>query len=99
VPAARVTHPPPPRTISFRFLWVPMSAPVSSPEKTYLMIRNSLVVRHAYGGRRFWIADLPLTPYRGVRAVLALPGSKLALLRRVFLRGVRDAARGRMGAP
>ena len=98
VPGARVTHPPPGRLVSVNFLGVPLDVPVAGATKSYLMIRNSLVVHHRYGGVRFWYADLPLLLVRGGIAVFSERGERLRGAR-VFARAVFDAARGRLGPP
>jgi hypothetical protein len=99
VPEASVTHPLPPRTVRAAFGRVVLEAPVTDRRRSYLMVRNSLVVRHRYCGRRFWFVDLPLTLARGLLVTFALPGSRLAALRDVMGRGVLDAVRGRLGPP
>lgn len=99
VPAAAVTHPPPPRTIRRRVFGVSIEGPVTDRRRAYLMVRNSLVVRHRYCGRRFWWVDLPLTLARGLVVALALDGSRLGALRDVMGRGSLDAVRGRLGPP
>jgi glycosyltransferase involved in cell wall biosynthesis len=98
VPGARVTHPPPANLVSKSFLGVSLDVPVAGPAKSYLMIRNSLVVHHRHSGRRFWYADLPLLLVRGGIAVFSERGRRL-LGARVLLRAVADAVRGRMGPP
>jgi hypothetical protein len=98
VPDARVTHPPPGRMVSVTFLGVPLDVPVAGPAKSYLMIRNSLVVHHRYGGARFWYGDLPLLLVRGGIAVFSERGGRVYGAR-VLARAVLDAARGRMGPP
>jgi len=98
VPGARVRHPPPGRLISVNFLGVPLDVPVADSVKSYLMIRNSLVVHQRYGGLRFWFADLPLLLVRGSIGVFAARGERLRGAR-VLARAVRDAARRRMGPP
>ena len=100
VPKAAVDHPPPVGgSVSTRFLGVHLEVPVVTPSKAYLMTRNALVVRHEYMGWRFWPIDMPLTLLRGFIAARALPGPTLRILWDAVLRGVRDAARGRLGPP
>jgi rhamnopyranosyl-N-acetylglucosaminyl-diphospho-decaprenol beta-1,3/1,4-galactofuranosyltransferase len=98
VPGARVTHPPPRRLVSLKLLGVPFDVPIAGAAKSYLMIRNSLVVHHRYGGVRFWYADLPLLLVRGGIAVFSERGARIRGAR-VLARAVLDAARGRMGPP
>jgi glycosyltransferase involved in cell wall biosynthesis len=98
VPGAHVKHPPPGRLVSVNFLGVPLDVPVAGAAKSYLMIRNSLVVHHRYGGVRFWYADLPLLLVRGGIAVFSERGARVRGAR-ILARAVLDAARGRMGQP
>jgi hypothetical protein len=70
-----------------------------SPAKEYLTLRNALIVRARYDGARFWYGTGPLVLLRGLLSALALDAPRLAALRHVFLRGVLDAMRGRLGPP
>ena len=99
VPEAAVTHPPPPRTVRMRLPGLTLEGPVTDRRRAYLMLRNTLVVRHRYCGARFWWADMPLTLARAVLVAFALPGSRTAAVRDVLGRGVADAIRGRLGPP
>ena len=99
VPTLAVRHPPPPQLIEFHVGRVMIDVPLDNPTKSYLLVRNSLVVRHEYAGRRFWWTDLPLTLLRSLVLALKLPGPRLRILRHVLVRGVVDAVRGRMGPP
>lgn len=99
VPEATVTHPPPPRTVRLALPGLVLEGPVTDRRRAYLMLRNTLVVRHRYCGRRFWWVDMPLTLARALLVALALPGSRAGALRDVLGRGVADAIRGRLGPP
>lgn len=99
VPGARVTHPPPPRTVSVSVLGRPLDVPVTSPTKSYLLVRNSLVVHRRYGGVRFWYGELPLLLIRAAIASFALDAPKLRVGARVLAQATLDALRGRTGPP
>lgn len=99
VPGAAVTHPAPPRTVGLRLGHVDVSVPVTSPWKSYLMIRNALLVRHHHCGPRFWRVDLPLTLLRAAILAAVMPRPRLRTAREVILRSILDAARGRTGPP
>ena len=99
VHAALVNHPPPPRMKVVRLPGATLHVPIATPDRAYLMTRNSLVVHREFGGRRFWYADLPAILIKAVVIAFSLPGSKLANLRSVLWQPVLDAARGRMGPP
>ncbi len=72
--------------------------PVATPDRGYLMTRNSLVVHQTYGGARFWYADLPAIVIKAAVLAFSLPGSKLANLRAGAVPATRRGrAQGRLG--
>ena len=99
VPQARCLHPAPPAARELRLLGRRIEITTQSPAKEYLTLRNALVVRRRYDGRRFWYGTGPLILVRGLLSTLGLGTPRGAALREVFLRGVLDAVRGRLGPP
>jgi rhamnopyranosyl-N-acetylglucosaminyl-diphospho-decaprenol beta-1,3/1,4-galactofuranosyltransferase len=99
VPAAECIHPLAPPSRSWQILGRELWIRVETPTKAYLTTRNDLVVRHRYGGSRFWIATGPLIIVRGFLTSLVLGIPRVAALRHVFLRALVDAARMRLGPP
>jgi hypothetical protein len=79
-----------------RILGRQIDVTVQSAVKEYLTLRNGLVVRQRYEGARFWYGTGPFVLLRGLLSSLELgPGA----LRHVFVQGVLDAVRGRLGPP
>lgn len=99
VPRAVVHHPPPPPGRRVRLGRIALDVPRTTPWRAYLMIRNSLVVRHEHNGMRFWWTDLPLLVITAVAATWDLPVRRTWAARHVLLRAWRDAVRGRLGPP
>jgi rhamnopyranosyl-N-acetylglucosaminyl-diphospho-decaprenol beta-1,3/1,4-galactofuranosyltransferase len=99
VPAADCLHPAPPPSRPVRILGRQIDVTAQSPAKEYLTLRNGLVVRQRYEGARFWYGTGPFVLLRGLLSSLALDAPRAAALRHVFLRGVLDAVRGRLGPP
>jgi hypothetical protein len=79
-----------------RILGRQIDVTAQSAAKEYLTLRNGLVVRQRYEGARFWYGTGPFVLLRGLLSSLEL-GPRA--LRHVFLQGVLDAARGRLGPP
>lgn len=99
VPGAECLHPPPPASRPVRIFGRQIDVTAQSGAKEYLTLRNGLVVRSRYEGLRFWYGTGPFVLLRGLLSALALDVPRLAALRHVFLQGVIDAARGRLGPP
>jgi GT2 family glycosyltransferase len=99
VPAAECIHPLAPSSRSLQIFGRELWIRVETPAKAYLTTRNDLVVRHRYGGSRFWLATGPLIIVRGFLTSLALGIPRGAALRHVFLRALVHAARMRLGPP
>lgn len=99
VPEAECLHPRPPsaRTISIFGRQIDVTA--QSPAKEYLTLRNGLVVRSRHDGLRFWYGTGPFVLLRGLLSSLSLDVPRRSALRHVFLQGVADAIRGRLGPP
>jgi hypothetical protein len=70
-----------------------------TPAKEYLTLRNGLIVWHRYDGLRFWYGTGPFVLLRGLASTLTLAAPRGRALRHVFLQGVIDAVRGRLGPP
>jgi rhamnopyranosyl-N-acetylglucosaminyl-diphospho-decaprenol beta-1,3/1,4-galactofuranosyltransferase len=98
-PAAECHHPAPPPARAVRILGRQIDVTAQSPAKEYLTLRNGLVVRSRYEGLRFWYGTGPFVLLRGLLSSFALDAPRLAALRHVFLQGVLDAVRGRLGPP
>jgi hypothetical protein len=99
VPDAECLHPPPPPSRLVRIFGRQIDVTAQSAAKEYLTLRNGLVVRSRYEGLRFWYGTGPFVLLRGLLSSLALDAPKLAALRHVFVQGVLDAIRGRLGPP
>jgi rhamnopyranosyl-N-acetylglucosaminyl-diphospho-decaprenol beta-1,3/1,4-galactofuranosyltransferase len=99
VPDAECHHPPPPPSRAIRILGRQIDVTAQSAAKEYLTLRNGLVVRRRHDGLRFWYGTGPFVLLRGLLSSLALDVPKTAALRHVFLQGVADAVRGRLGPP
>jgi GT2 family glycosyltransferase len=99
VPGAECLHPAPPPSRALRLFGRQIDVTAQSPAKEYLTLRNGLVVRSRYEGLRFWYGTGPFVLLRGLLSSLALDVPTPAALRHVFLRGVLDALRGRLGPP
>jgi hypothetical protein len=82
-----------------RILGRQIDVTAQSATKEYLSLRNGLVVRSRYEGLRFWYGTGPFVLVRGLLSSLALERPRLAALRHVFLQGIMDAVRGRLGPP
>jgi hypothetical protein len=98
-PAAECLHPAPPASRPVRIFGRQIDVTAQSGGKEYLTLRNGLVVRSRYEGLRFWYGTGPFVLLRGLLSALALDAPRLQALRHVFLQGVIDAVRGRLGPP
>ncbi|MEA2440678.1 MAG: rhamnopyranosyl-N-acetylglucosaminyl-diphospho-decaprenol beta,3/1,4-galactofuranosyltransferase [Thermoleophilaceae bacterium] len=98
-PEAECIHPAPPPARPVRILGRQIDVTAQSAAKEYLSLRNGLVVRSRYEGLRFWYGTGPFVLLRGLLSSLALERPRLAALRHVFLQGIMDAVRGRLGPP
>lgn len=98
-PEAECLHPAPPPARPVRIIGRQIDVTAQSAAKEYLTLRNGLVVRHRYEGLRFWYGTGPFVVLRGLLSSLALDLPLAVALRHVFLQGVLDAARGRLGPP
>ena len=99
VPEAECLHPAPPAARAVRILGRQIDVTAQSASKEYLTLRNGLVVRSRYEGLRFWYGTGPFVVLRGLLSSFALDVPPLAALRHVFLQGILDAIRGRLGPP
>jgi GT2 family glycosyltransferase len=99
VPEAECIHPAPPPARAVRIFGRQIDVTAQSPSKEYLTLRNGLVVRSRYEGLRFWYGTGPFVLLRGLLSSFALDVPTLAALRHVFVQGVFDAVRGRLGPP
>jgi glycosyltransferase involved in cell wall biosynthesis len=99
VPDAECLHPAPPPARAVRILGRQIDVTAQNASKEYLTLRNGLVVRSRYEGLRFWYGTGPFVLLRGLLSSLALDVPRLAALRHVFLQGILDAIRGRLGPP
>jgi GT2 family glycosyltransferase len=99
VPSAECLHPAPPPARELRLFGRQIEITAQNPAKEYLTLRNALIVRPRYDGARFWYGTGPLVLLRGLLSALALDVPRLAALRQVFLRGIVDGARKRLGPP
>jgi rhamnopyranosyl-N-acetylglucosaminyl-diphospho-decaprenol beta-1,3/1,4-galactofuranosyltransferase len=99
VPEAECIHPPPPPSRAVRIFGRQIDVTAQNAAKEYLTLRNGLVVRHRHDGLRFWYGTGPFVLLRGFLSALALDVPKRAALRHVFVQGVVDAVRGRLGPP
>ena len=96
---AECLHPVPPDARTVRIAGRQIDVTAQNASKEYLTLRNGLVVRRRWDGLRFWYGTGPFVLIRGFLSSLALDVPKVAALRHVFLQGVIDAARGRLGPP
>lgn len=99
VPGAECLHPPPPPSRAVRILGRQIDVTAQSAAKEYLTLRNGLLVRSRHDGLRFWYGTGPFVLLRGLLSSLSLEGRRPALLRHVFIQGIADAVRGRLGPP
>lgn len=98
-PEAECLHPAPPPSRPVRILGRQIDVTAQSGAKEYLTLRNGLVVRSRYEGLRFWYGTGPFVLLRGLLSALALDVPRRQALRHVFLQGLIDAIRGRLGPP
>ena len=99
VPSAECIHPPPPAARAVMIFGRQIDVTAQTPVKEYLTLRNGLVVRQRYEGLRFWYGTGPFVLIRGFLSSLALDVPTLPAVWNVFVRGVVDAIRGRLGPP
>ncbi len=99
VPEAECLHPAPPPARRIEVFGRAIDVTAESPAKEYLSLRNGLRVWHRYDGIRFWYGSGVLVLLRGLLTCMRLEIPRRRALRGVFLRGVLDAARGRLGPP
>jgi rhamnopyranosyl-N-acetylglucosaminyl-diphospho-decaprenol beta-1,3/1,4-galactofuranosyltransferase len=99
VPEAECLHPAPPSARRISLLGRAIDVTAETPAKEYLSLRNGLRVWHRYDGVRFWYGSGVFVLLRGLLTCLRLDLPLHRALRDVFLRGVLDAARGRLGPP
>lgn len=99
VAEAECLHPPPPPSRAIRIVGRQIDVTAQSAAKEYLTLRNGLVVRRRHDGLRFWYGTGPFVLIRGLLSSLALNVPTASALRHVFVRGIADAARGRLGPP
>ena len=96
---AECLHPAPPPSRAVRVFGRQIDVTAQTAAKEYLSLRNGLVVRRRHDGVRFWYGTGPFVLLRGLLSALALGPPRLAMLRHVFVGGVADAVRGRLGPP
>jgi GT2 family glycosyltransferase len=99
VPDAECLHPAPPPARELSIFGRRIEITRQNGAKEYLTLRNALVVRRRYDGARFWYGTGPLVLLRGFLSALALDAPRAAALRHVFVQGIADAVRGRLGPP
>jgi glycosyltransferase involved in cell wall biosynthesis len=99
VPDAECLHPPPPPSRPVRIFGRQIDVTAQNASKEYLTLRNGLVVRSRYEGLRFWYGTGPFVLLRGLLSSLALDLPRTVALRHVFVQGVVDAIRCRLGPP
>jgi hypothetical protein len=99
VPDAECLHPKPPPSRPVRIFGRQIDVTAQNASKEYLTLRNGLVVRSRYEGARFWYGTGPFVLLRGLLSSFALNVPTSKALRHVFLQGVVDAMRGRLGPP
>jgi GT2 family glycosyltransferase len=99
IPEAECLHPAPPPARAVRILGRQIDVTAQNAGKEYLTLRNGLVVRSRYEGLRFWYGTGPFVLLRGLLSSFALDVPRLAALRHVFVQGIVDAVRGRLGPP
>jgi glycosyltransferase involved in cell wall biosynthesis len=99
VPAAECLHPAPPPAQRIRLFGKELTVTAESPAKEYLSLRNGLRVWHRHDGMRFWYGSGVFVLLRGLLTCMRLEIPRRRALRDVFLRGVLDATRGRLGPP
>ncbi len=99
VPEAGCSHPPPPPARAVRIFGRQIDITAQNANKEYLTLRNGLVVRQRWEGLRFWYGTGPFVLLRGLLSSLALDLPKAEAVRHVFVQGVVDALRGRLGPP
>ncbi|MBU6337304.1 MAG: glycosyltransferase [Acidobacteria bacterium] len=98
-PGAECFHPPPPKARAVKIAGRQIDITAQNASKEYLTLRNGLVVRRRWDGLRFWYGTGPFVMLRGLLSSFALDVPTFAALRHVFLQGVVDAVRGRLGPP
>lgn len=98
-PAAQCLHPAPPEARVVKIAGRQIDVTAQNASKEYLTLRNGLIVRHRWDGLRFWYGTGPFTLIRGLLSSFALDVPTLKALRHVFVQGIVDAARGRLGPP
>ncbi|MEA2451004.1 MAG: hypothetical protein QOG63_2936, partial [Thermoleophilaceae bacterium] len=98
-PEAECIHPSPPPARPVRIFGRQIDVTAQSASKEYLTLRNGLVVRSRYEGLRFWYGTGPFVLLRGLLSALALDVPRSAALRHVFIQGILDAVRRRLGPP
>lgn len=98
-PGAECLHPAPPAARAVKIAGRQIDVTAQSASKEYLTLRNGLVVRRRWDGLRFWYGTGPFMLIRGLLSSVALDVPTTKALRHVFLQGVLDAARGRLGPP
>jgi GT2 family glycosyltransferase len=99
VPDAECLHPAPPSARRIEILGRAIDITAETPAKEYLSLRNGLRVWHRYDGLRFWYGSGVFVLLRGLLTSCRLDMPVRRALREVFLRGILDAARGRLGPP
>lgn len=99
VPDAFCRHPAPPLARHISIFGRQIDVTRQNAAKEYLTLRNALVVRRRYEGARFWYGTGPLVLLRGFLSSWSLGVGRRAALRHVFVQGVLDALRGRLGPP
>jgi glycosyltransferase involved in cell wall biosynthesis len=99
VPHAECLHPAPPPAQRISIFGRELTITAESPAKEYLPLRNGLRVWHRHDGPRFWYGSGVFVLLRGLLTCLRLELPRRQALREVFLSGVLDAARGRLGPP
>jgi rhamnopyranosyl-N-acetylglucosaminyl-diphospho-decaprenol beta-1,3/1,4-galactofuranosyltransferase len=96
---AECIHPAPPPHRAVRIFGRQIDVTAQSASKEYLTLRNGLIVRSRYEGLRFWYGTGPFVILRGLLSSLALDAPRPAALRHVFVQGIVDAIRCRLGPP
>jgi GT2 family glycosyltransferase len=97
VPEAECLHPAPPPARQVSIFGRHIDVTAQAPYKEYLSLRNGLVVRRRHDGARFWYGTGPFVLLRGLLTCFALDVPLASALRHVFLQGIADATRMRLG--
>jgi GT2 family glycosyltransferase len=97
IPGAQCLHPAPPPARELRIAGRRLTITRQAPAREYLSLRNGLVVWHRYDGLQFWYGSGVFVLLRGLLTALNLEMPRRRALHEVFVAGILDAIRGRLG--